>query len=133
MREVFGDTFYYLALISPSDEAHANALAFSEVRDIRVITTAWVLTEVADALSLPSIRLSFGHLFDCLCKDPLTHVVPATETLFEKGIDLYLSRPDKEWSLTDCISFVVMREWGLTESLTADRHFEQAGFKALLL
>ena len=56
----------------------------------------------------------------------------ATSELFERGLALYNARPDKEWSLTDCISFVVMADEGLTDALTGDRHFEQAGFTALL-
>jgi predicted nucleic acid-binding protein len=52
--------------------------------------------------------------------------------LFAAGVELYGTRPDKEWSLTDCISFVVMKREGLTDALTGDRHFEQAGFKVLL-
>ena len=56
----------------------------------------------------------------------------ASPELFERGLALYNARPDKEWSLTDCISFVVMADQGLAEGLTGDRHFDQAGFKALL-
>ena len=59
-------------------------------------------------------------------------VVPAETDLFRRGLDLYHNRPDKEWSLTDSISFVVMKDRGLTEALTGDHHFEQAGFVALL-
>jgi hypothetical protein len=59
-------------------------------------------------------------------------MIPATQELFDRGVALYESRPDKEWSLTDCISFVVMADHGITEALTGDRHFEQAGFVALL-
>jgi predicted nucleic acid-binding protein len=58
--------------------------------------------------------------------------VPASPELFQRGVELFRARPDKEWSLTDCISFVVMTEKGLSEALTGDRHFEQAGFHALL-
>ena len=54
------------------------------------------------------------------------------QDLFDAGVELYVRRPDKAWSLTDCISFVVMREHGMNEALTGDRHFEQAGFIALL-
>ena len=50
-----------------------------------------------------------------------------------KALQCYKMRTDKEWGITDCISFVVMEEYGLTEALTADKHFRQAGFKALLL
>ena len=59
-------------------------------------------------------------------------IVPASSELFSKGFAFFTSRPDKDWSFTDCISFVVMRERGITNALTADHHFEQAGFVALL-
>ena len=59
-------------------------------------------------------------------------VVPATMEWFDRGLELYETRPDKEWSLTDCISFLVMRERGVTDALTNDHHFEQAGFRVLL-
>ncbi|MBM3333061.1 type II toxin-antitoxin system VapC family toxin [Candidatus Sumerlaeota bacterium] len=133
MREVFGDTLYYLAVINPRDVAHPRAITVSKDKDTRVITTCWALAELADGLSRLSTRASFARLLNCLRNDPLTHIVSATQTLFERGVELYASRLDKEWTLTDCISFVVMREYGLTEALTGDRHFEQAGFKALLL
>ena len=68
-----------------------------------------------------------------LAVDVSTTILPPTLELFEAGCDLYEQRPDKEWSLTDCISFVVMHNHGLTDALTADRHFQQAGFQALLL
>ena len=59
-------------------------------------------------------------------------IVPASQDVFEQGVELFENRLDKDWSLTDCISFIVMRERGLTEALTGDHHFEQAGFRALL-
>ena len=59
-------------------------------------------------------------------------IIPATADLFDRGVQLYAERADKEWSLTDCISFVVMADEGLADALTGDHHFEQAGFKALL-
>ena len=61
--------------------------------------------------------------------DTVVGHVPAA---YQAGFDLFANRPDKDWSLTDCISFGVMTERGLTEALTADRHFEQAGFRAVL-
>jgi uncharacterized protein len=64
--------------------------------------------------------------------DPDTIIVPAASDLLQQGFDLFSRRPDKEWSLTDCISFVVMEDYGLSEALTSDSHFEQAGFKKLL-
>ena len=67
-----------------------------------------------------------------LRNDPTVKIVPSSNELFAAGVELYATRSDKEWSLTDCISFVVMEREGLTDALTGDRHFEQAGFKVLL-
>jgi predicted nucleic acid-binding protein len=90
------------------------------------------MTELADGLSdTPNRHLFYGFL-EGLESDPRNIVIPPTQDHYEKGIELYRERSDKQWSLTDCISFVVMREEGLIEALTADRHFEQAGFRALL-
>ena len=96
------------------------------------MTTAWVLAEVADALAAPDSRSLFLALYDRLRGNPNVTIVPPTLELFEQGIDFYARRPDKAWSLTDCISFLVMRRYGLTDALTGDHHFEQAGFRAIL-
>ena len=64
--------------------------------------------------------------------DPRTTVFPASQDLFDAGVSLYSRRQDKDWSLTDCISFAVMQQQGLTDALTADHHFEQAGFTLLM-
>lgn len=96
------------------------------------MSAAWVLSEVADALSAPVQRPIFLRLIYSLESDANTTIVPPSSELFRAGISLFSQRPDKYWSLTDCISFVVMQEFGLTAALTADRHFRQAGFKTLL-
>ena len=134
MTTWFADTFYFLALLVRNDPAHprAQALASSHQPARKLITTAWVLTEVADALSAPANRPGFLNLLKLLRSNPLVEVVSADAALFDHGVDLYARRPDKEWSLTDCISFVVMTERGIVEALTGDHHFEQAGFRALL-
>jgi hypothetical protein len=132
MTPLFADTFYYLALMSPSDQAHARAVALARRLAGPVVTTAWVLTEVADAMAAPALRPVFLGLLQALRADAETEVIPPDPGLFERGLDLFAKRPDKAWSLTDCISFVVMTERGLTEALTGDRHFGQAGFQALL-
>jgi predicted nucleic acid-binding protein len=132
MNAHFGDTFYFLALVSRDDAAHERAVAYFRGSRPPLITTAWVLTEVADALAAPAQRPTFLALRSALRADPEATIVPPSEQLFERGIDLYAKRMDKEWSLTDCISFVVMSEMSLTDALTADHHFEQAGFRALL-
>jgi uncharacterized protein len=132
VSEVFADTFFFIALLSPSDAAHEAAVdaARREVRTL--VTTDWVLTELADGLSAPAQRGGCEKFVTELLQESDVVVVPASRELLEKGLALYRQRPDKEWSLTDCISFVVMGERQLRDALTGDRHFEQAGFKPLL-
>ena len=133
MRTVFGDTFYFLALHNPSDEAHGQAAALAPaLRGATIVTTAWVITEFADALADAGNRQACVEFIDDLARNPHVVVVPPSQALLQAGLDLYRARFDKNWSLTDCVSFVVMRERGLGEALTGDHHFEQAGFRALL-
>lgn len=133
MKTVFADTFYFLALYNPGDQGHTKAVAFTKTFTGRMVTTGWVLTELADALaSTPKGRSEFLATREDLRTDPDARIVPCEDALMEEGIQLYAMRPDKRWSLTDCISFVVMQREGITEALTADHHFEQAGFTALL-
>lgn len=132
MKTVFADTFIYLAIVNPADAYHQQAVALSRALKCRTLTTAWVLTEVADALAAPRQRSVFLTLHESLRNDRNVTVLPPDEDLFDRGLDLYSRRPDKDWSLTDCISFVAMEDEELTEALTADHHFEQAGFTILL-
>jgi uncharacterized protein len=132
MTATFADTFYFLALVNTRDSAHEKATAFSTEHEDRIVTTAWVLTELADALCDSSHRRAFQRVFNGLKADSGTLIVPPSRSLFERGIELYDARDDKDWSLTDCISFVVMENHGIKDALTGDRHFEQAGFRALL-
>jgi len=129
---VFADTFYFLALLNRDDAAHSKARAISEEKTARMITTAWVLTEVADALAASNLRHIFLRLIQALKSDPNTMIVPPTQLLFDQALDFYAKRLDHDWTLTDCTSFVVMAQQGITEALTGDRHFGQAGFKPLL-
>ena len=131
MTPVFADTFYFIALVSPADAAHARAQEYAALVD-RVVTTEWVLLELADGLSDTDNRHLFTVIRTGLYANPLAEVVPLDTGLHERAVALYAERADKEWSLTDCVSFLVMRDRGLTDALTADRHFEQAGFVALL-
>jgi len=132
VNDVFADTFYFLSLLGPTDESHHKAIAATVGRTGRLVTTAWVVTELANALHRTSDRPAFLNTFAALRADDGVVLVPPDQALFDAGVDLYSHRSDKEWSLTDCISFVVMRERGIDEALTGDHHFEQAGFVALL-
>lgn len=132
MKTVFADTFYFLALLNPSDQAHAKAVAFTAGNTVRMVTTEWIVTELADGLARsPRGRAEFLMTLADLRDDDDVNIVPSDPELLEEGIQLYAKRPDKKWSLTDCVSFVVMQRESLTEALTGDKHFEQAGFVAL--
>ena len=132
MNAVFADTFYFFALLNPRDSAHPRASAFARTFKGLTISTAWIFTELGDGLSAPRDRATFGQLLDRFSADPRCRLVLPTPELFQAGTDLFRSRPDKAWSLTDCTSFVVMQREGLNDALSADRHFTQAGFHAVL-
>jgi uncharacterized protein len=132
MKSVFADTFYFLALLNERDAAHKRAVAASRGAGLGLVTTEFVLIELADAFCKPQQRDEVLALCNVVETDPAFRLVRATSELIRRGRKLYRERADKEWPLTDCISFVVMQDHGLSEALTADHHFEQAGFKVLL-
>lgn len=132
MSLVFADAFYFFAILNPGDEAHERAVEFSRAARSPLLSTAWILTELADGLCRSANRRVFRALLEEIQADPDSVIVPPSEEDFEKGVTLYDSRHDKDWSLTDCISFVVMDRYNVREALTGDHHFEQAGFTALL-
>ena len=132
MKAVFADTSYFVACAGPHDEHHARAIALSESLLGRIVTTEYVLVEAGGLLCRRRDRLAFAGMVRDLTSDPATLIVPASWTLFEAGFDLFVRRPDKEWSLVDCISFEIMRRRRLMDALTSDHHFAQAGFRALM-
>ncbi len=129
----FADSYYFIALLVPDDIAHKVAWRFSKNIVKRIITTEFVLLEVADALCNPQNRSETIMFIEGLYASKDVKIVKADSKLFNDGMKLYKNRLDKLWSLTDCISFVVMERENIAEALTSDRHFEQAGFKALLI
>ena len=132
MKALFADTSYFVALAGPNDSSHVAAVEWSERWQGRIITTEYVLVETGCMLSRLADRAAFVNLVHGLQADPLVRITPASRALFRAGFDLFASRRDKEWSLVDCISIVVMKQRRLTEALTTDRHFVQTGFRALL-
>ena len=132
MKTAFADTYYFLALLGSREARHAQAVAASRDPQLRLITTEWVLAEFGDAYSHPHDRADFVSFYRAITKHPRFKVIPASTHLFQRGVGFFEQRRDKHWSLTDCLSFVAMRDEGLTEALTGDKHFEQAGFTALL-
>ncbi len=132
MKAVFADAFYFVALLNRRDQHHAKVSAAARQLDGNLITTGWVLMELADALAESASRSLVAPFIHELSQDPKVRIIAVTEDSFWRGLWLYDKRQDKGWTLTDCTSFVVMREENITDALTGDHHFEQAGFKALL-
>ena len=135
MRVLFVDAVYWIALLSPRDNLHERAVAMSRSLDqTLLVTTEMVLTEVLNAFAERGapFRRTATALVLRLRQDANTRIVPQTSAQFDESFELFRSRPDKQWSHTDCASFCVMEKEGITEVLTYDRHFQQAGFVALM-
>jgi predicted nucleic acid-binding protein len=132
MTEVFADTYFFIALLGADGPERRKAREAGAIGGRRLVTTTWVMTEVGGFMRRPHERAAFVELVRKLETNKNAVLVPAEAELWQRGLALYETRLDKEWSLVDCVSFVVMNERKLTDALTGDHHFEQAGFKALL-
>jgi len=132
MKLAFADSYFYLALLNPRDAGHEIASTVVAEFAGRIVTTQWILVEVGDAMSDPVHRPLFERLMVTLSSNSDVEVVPADESWFQRGFELYQRRPDKKWSLTDCISFCVMEHLSIRDAFTGDHHFLQAGFTPLL-
>ncbi len=135
-RPVFLDTAYVNALVNTRDQWHGAARWWERrlaERRRPLVTTEFVLVEIADGLAALRFRKQAAAIIDLLRASTLVEVVPTTQALFAQALDLYRSRGDKDWGMTDCASFVVMDVRNLSDALTTDDHFRQAGFRALLL
>jgi hypothetical protein len=134
-NKVFLDATALIALAVPRDQHHATASALMETvlaRRTKMVTTRAILLEVANYLARPKLRPAVIAALEECERDPLIEIIPLSEELFAEGFSFFCQHADKSWGLTDCISFVVMRKRGISEALTADDHFEQAGFVPLL-
>ena len=132
MTARFADTGYFIALVNADDESHRAAVGVTRSYSGGIVTTSAVLNELANYLAHPPNRPLFLETLARLRQNPMAQIVFVDGELFEEGVRLFEARADKEWSLTDCISFVVMDRMRLREALTPDHHFEQAGFNAML-
>jgi predicted nucleic acid-binding protein len=131
MMSRFADTWFFVGLLAGRDAHHEAVMAHVEGRTECLVTTRWVLAETANALSGSVCRGKVARFLIEAERDPCITIVGASDALYQSGLELYAERADKAWSLTDCISFVVMRQQHLREALTGDRHFAQAGFVPL--
>ena len=128
MSVVFADAFYFVARLNRRDQHHERVLQFSRDFRARILTSDWVLMEVADALAESESRSRVRDFILHLRQSAACEIVPASREWLDRALELYHQHADKEWTLTDCVSFVIMRERKVTEALTGDKHFEQAGF-----
>ncbi len=129
---IFADAGWFIALIDPKDGLHPLALRWLGALDQPVITTRYVLLETFNALSDLAKRRRCHETLASLISESDVSVAPEPSDLYDAGVRFHHDRPDKTWSLTDCISFVLMQRHGLTTALSHDHHFTQAGFDALL-
>lgn len=135
---VFWDTSAFVALGNRDDNMHLSAVAVS--RDLtrqkaHILTTDAVMLEVANSFSKITLRSLAMQIIDALhgsTQMGVARLVHVDEGLWQRGWDLFTKRPDKEWGLTDCISFIVMQERGVVRAFSSDHHFEQAGFIRLM-
>jgi predicted nucleic acid-binding protein len=135
MRRVFADTAYWIALANPRDQWHPRAVKASRtLKGAEIITTEEVLVEFLAHFS------GFGRLMregavryaENVLGNPGIVVLPQSHQSFLDGLTLYKARPDKGYSLVDCISMEAMRRGGMNEILSHDAHFAQEGFRLLM-
>ena len=135
MRRIFADAVYWIALANPKDQWHAKVVrTMRSLGQVSLVTTDEVLDEFLAYYSGygPAVRCDAVQTVEDALVDPLVKVLPQTRQSFLAGLALYKSRPDKDYSLTDCISMEAMRAEGVSEILTHDNHFTQEGFTILL-
>jgi uncharacterized protein len=131
VNPVFADTFFYLALLEEREPAHHRSVAAAAINR-PVVTIEFIVIEIADGCARAEDHADFLALLEGMRSSSRLEIVPLSSKLMQDGIEFYARHSDKNWSLTDCISFVVMRNKGIQEALTADHNFEQAGFRILL-
>jgi predicted nucleic acid-binding protein len=129
---IFVDTSFLLAVLDEGDQLHSCAEAWQSNVSETLVTTDYVLWELLNAFSATPNRARGHDAIAAIRSSPHWSLVRASEELLDQGLQFHQKYQDKDWSLTDCISFIVMRDRRLTRALTHDHHFEQAGFEALL-
>ncbi|MBH8575557.1 type II toxin-antitoxin system VapC family toxin [Nostocaceae cyanobacterium CENA369] len=136
MKKVFADTGYWIALLNSGDELHLKArrVTASLMPFLQIVTSEMVFTELLNAFSKQGrlFRQAAVDVINQSLNNPNIEVVPQTSNLFISALELYNQRLDQSWSHTDCASFKIMQQQNILEALAYDKHFEQAGFVALL-
>lgn len=135
MTPVFADTVYWIATALPKDQWHVAAReARRRLGPVELVTTDEVLAEFLAALSRGGsrIRSAAARTVRAMLSGSTVRVIPQSRPSFMKALDRYEARGDKEYSLQDCASMIVMEAESITQILTNDRHFEQEGFTVLM-
>ena len=132
MTPIFADSHYFIAFLSPTDRDHEQVARWTDSSSRPIVTTDFVLTEVADGMARQDRRSLFERYYRYVIKHPDFRVIPVSDELHKRGMKMYLDHMDKEWTLTDCTSFLAMRDMNISEALTADHHFRQAGMIPVL-
>ena len=135
MKTVFADTGYWIALLDPQDTLHPKAINLSiTLIQVQIVTSEMVLTEILNHFSKRGnfLRYAAANFIESLQENSAITIAPQTESIFQQALILYKQRPDQAWSHTDCSSFCIMQQQNILEALAYDKHFEQAGFIALL-
>jgi uncharacterized protein len=137
MTKVFADTGFWIALFYSKDQWHDTARRYYtliEAQQIPVFTSEMVLTEYLNFFTRfnANVRSRVVGTVREIGQHPTTTIIPQSSAQFDQAVQLYLDRADQQWSLTDCSSFLLMTELDMTDALAHDKHFEQAGFRALL-
>lgn len=135
MKTVFADTGYWIALLDPQDMLHQKAVNLSiALSQAQICTSEMVFTEVLNHFAKRGnfLRQAASALIESVQKNPAIQIIAQSDALFQQALILYNQRPDQAWSHTDCASFCIMQQQNILEALAYDKHFEQAGFIALL-
>jgi uncharacterized protein len=135
MRQIFAYTYYWIALLNDRDQGHPAAKAIGRTLGrAPFVTTPEVIAEVLTYFCDHGrhVRRTVAAFVRNILNDPDITVYPQSNQSFLNGLAFYEARPDKGYSLTDCISMKAMRDEGITEVLTNDDHFTQECFTRLL-
>lgn len=134
--EIFVDTSGYYALLVRNDNMNKKAASTfrkAAKEKTRFVTTDYVLDEIATLLNARGHGYLISELFTGIFTSKACRIAWMDQDRFLKTRKFFIKHLDHNWSFTDCFSFVVMKELGLTEALTKDRHFQEAGLHPLLI
>lgn len=126
-NKLFLDTSYVIALVSPQDNYHQKAIKIAEIietKSINLVTTQAILLEIGNALAKIKYRQVSISLLKAMENDPQIEIISISNKLDQDVFNLYCQRLDKQWGLVDCLSFITMKKYNITEALTADLHFQ---------